>query len=208
MRARVCLNPFRPAYGEEEHTSCWLLPSQKAPAGGPKVRILQESFFDLADPRAGPKTWQYLQEHGKALDRRASSVYRHRPRFSVFGVGDYSFSPWKVAVSGFYKELQFRTVGSHAGKPIVLDDTAYFVACPAEPEARYIASLLRSEAAREFYSAFLFWDAKRPITAEVLRRLDLLALARELGTEATLACYLRQRGAGETSGEGGLFDMG
>jgi hypothetical protein len=156
--------------------------------------------------KRAPKTWQYLQEHGEALDRRASSIYRNRPRFAVFGVGEYSFAPWKVAVSGFYKDLRFRTVGRHAGKPMVLDDTAYFVACQTEAEARYVASLLGSEAAREFYSALIFWDAKRPITVEVLRRLDLVALGREMGTEATLAGFLKQRGPGESPDGRSLFD--
>jgi hypothetical protein len=41
--------------------------------------------------------------------------------------------------------------------------------------------LLQSSQARQFLGAFIFWDSKRPITSEVLGRLDLLALAAELG---------------------------
>src|SRR5262249_47250474 len=128
--------------------------------------------------RRAPKTWRYLLRHAEALDRRGSSIYRKRPRFSVFGVGDYTFAPWKVAISGFYKPLKFTVVSSWEGKPTVLDDTAYFVVCESESEARCVASLLNSTASREFFSAFIFWDAKRPITVEQLRRLDLMALAR------------------------------
>jgi hypothetical protein len=128
-----------------------------------------------------PKTWEYLKKHGEFLDRRASSIYRNRARFSVFGVGDYTFAPWKVCISGFYKKLQFATVGPYQGKPVVLDDTSYFVSCQSEEEAVFIAELLNSRPAREFYSAFVFWDAKRPITIDMLRRLDLSAVARELG---------------------------
>lgn len=40
-----------------------------------------------------PKTWQYLERHADLLDRRASSIYRERPRFSVFGIGEYTFTP-------------------------------------------------------------------------------------------------------------------
>jgi len=130
-----------------------------------------------------PLVWKYLQRHGEALDRRASSIYRKRPRFSVFGVGDYSFAPWKVAISGFYKKLEFVVVGNFAGKPIVLDDTAYFLACKDEQETHAIAALLNSDITRDFFSAYIFWDAKRPITVDVLRRLDLNALARELGNK-------------------------
>jgi hypothetical protein len=63
----------------------------------------------------------------------------------------------------------------------VFDDTVYFLACQGEDEARRVAALLNSDVAKAFYAAFLFWDAKRPITAELLRRLDLRKLDREMG---------------------------
>lgn len=43
-----------------------------------------------------------------------------------------------------------------------------------------IAKMLNSDVARQFFSAFVFWDAKRPVTVELLQRLNLLALAKEL----------------------------
>lgn len=158
--------------GRSKVPSRWMLVTQRAVGDDTSViRVL------------APKTWAYLQRQGELLDRRASSIYRNRARFSVFGVGDYTFAPWKVAISGFYKKLQFAIVGSYAGKPVVLDDTSYFLACRSEPEAQYIAGLLNSPATREFFSAYVFWDAKRPVTIEMLRRLDLSALAVELGSE-------------------------
>ncbi|UUO07241.1 hypothetical protein M4951_02775 [Blastopirellula sp. J2-11] len=135
---------------------------------------------------AAPQTWGYLQQHGAALDRRRSSIYQRRPRFSVFGIGDYTFAPWKVAISGFYKRLQFSVIGHAEGKPIVLDDTVYFLACHSEREARLIAELLHSAAAQQFYASLIFWDAKRPITVDVLKRLAILALAREQNAEEEL----------------------
>lgn len=128
-----------------------------------------------------PKTWKYLQSHAARLDRRRSSIYRNRPRFSMFAVGPYTFSPWKVAISGFYKKLDFKTLGGVGSKPILLDDTCYFLPFRAERQARLAADLLNSEPAREFLNAFIFWDAKRPITIDVLRRIDLRALALECG---------------------------
>ncbi len=140
--------------------------------------------------QVAPETWKYLQRHADLLDRRASSVYRNRPRFSVFGVGNYSFAPWKVAISGFYKKLDFKVVGPCAGKPVVLDDTCYFVGCRTEEEALFIAELLNSEIARDFFSAFIFWDEKRPITLDILRRLDLLLLGQELNVEEAMRKFL------------------
>lgn len=140
-----------------------------------------------------PKTWRYLQSHAEALDRRASTIYKTRPQFSIFGVGPYSFAPWKVAISGFYKKLVFKVVGSVDKKPIVLDDTVYFIPCETKGEAEYLAALLNSSVADEFFRAFIFWDSKRPITVDVLRRLDIAALARELKSEATLRRYLSRK---------------
>ena len=137
-----------------------------------------------------PKTWKYLQQHADLLSQRASSVYRNRPKFSVFGVGKYSFAPWKVAISGFYKNLAFKVVGPRAGKPVVLDDTCYFLACRTEDEAGFLAKLLNSEIAGDFFSAFIFWDHKRPVTLDVLRRLDLLRLSQELDAEDAMCKFL------------------
>lgn len=130
---------------------------------------------------AAPRTWAYLQANAERMDRRASVIYKNRPRFSMFGVGEYSFSPWKVGIAGLYKKMDFKVIGPHEGKPVVLDDTCYSVPCRTQEEAEFVASLLNSEPAREFYSAFVFWDAKRPITVDLLRRLDLRRLAAALG---------------------------
>jgi hypothetical protein len=129
-----------------------------------------------------PRTWSYLQAHADLLNRRGSSIYRNRPPFSVFGVGEYSFAPWKVAISGFYKKLAFVTVGPIKGKSVVLDDTSYFLPCQTQAQAEYLAALLNSSTAQAFYKAFVFWDAKRPITADLLRHLNLRRLAEEAGS--------------------------
>jgi hypothetical protein len=128
-----------------------------------------------------PQTWAYLEKHCQPLDSRGSSIYRRRSRFSVFGVGEYTFSPWKVAICGLYKNLQFHVVGPRGGRPVVFDDTVYFIPCKSQPEAELIQGCLHSSQAQEFLGAFIFWDSKRPVTAEVLGRLDLVALAAELG---------------------------
>lgn len=153
-----------------------------------------------------PKTWDYLQKHAEALDGRASSIYKNRPRFSVFGVGPYSFAPWKVAISGFYKRLQFAAVGPCEGRPVVLDDTAYFLACSSQADAVFLTDLLNSEPARGFYSASTFWDAKRPITIDLLRKLDLRALARAAGSESRLDALLGQARSDREVAGPSLFD--
>ncbi|CAG0903850.1 unnamed protein product [Cyprideis torosa] len=86
-----------------------------------------------------PLTWAYLEKHGEALDSRGSSIYRNKARFSVFGVGDYTFTDWKVAISGFYKKLNFQVVAPIDGRPVVFDDTVYCLSAKSEAEARFLA---------------------------------------------------------------------
>lgn len=148
----------------------WMLVTQRA-VGEDTSKIAMDA----------PRTWAYLQANAERMDRRASVIYKNRPRFSMFGVGEYSFSPWKVGIAGLYKKIEFKVIGPHQGKPIVLDDTCYSVPCRTQVEAEFVASLLNSKPARDFYSAFVFWDSKRPITVDLLRRLDVRRLAAELG---------------------------
>ena len=128
-----------------------------------------------------PRTWQYLLAHAPALDQRKSIVYKKRAKFSIFGVGDYTFSPWKVAISGLYKNCHFSVVGQYDGKPIVLDDTCYFIPCQTEDEACLICEMLNSEICKRFLQSLIFFDSKRPITGDVLNRINFARLAEKLG---------------------------
>ena len=146
-------------------------------------RRLGEDTEALAE--RAPATWRYLLTHAEALDGRRSSIYRHQPRFAVFGLGAYSFAPWKVAISGLAKRAVFTLVGPDAqGRPVVLDDTCYFLGFDDEASARAAHRLLDTEAARDVLRGLVFWDAKRPITKDVLDRLDLTALARRAQCDA------------------------
>jgi hypothetical protein len=155
--------------GRVEHRSMMLVTQQ---AVGQDTAAIQVS---------APKTWNYLEGHADLLERRGSSIYRNKPRFSIFGVGPYSFAPWKVAISGFYKSLRFVVLGPRDGRCMVLDDTVNFLGCASEAEANFLLDLLSSLEAKEFYGSMISWDEKRPITVELLRRLNIRRLAAELG---------------------------
>ena len=140
---------------------------------------------------SAPKTWAYLLAHAAYLDARGSSIYRESARFAVFGVGPYTFAPWKVAISGLYKSLRFSVVGPFDGKPIVFDDTCYFAACDTRKEAEFLAELLQSELAKRFFSSLVFLDSKRPLTTDILHRLDIKRVAERLGREAEFRKILK-----------------
>jgi len=130
--------------------------------------------------RAAPRAFRYLSRHRALLEGRKSSIYAGQPPFAIFGVGPYSFAPWKVAISGLYKRSAFTLIGPHEGRPVVLDDTCYFLAFPDARAAKRAAAALGSALARDFLQARVFWDNKRPITKAILQALDLAALERAL----------------------------
>jgi len=128
-----------------------------------------------------PNTWKYLIEHRGYLDKRRSSIYKNKPDFSIFGIGPYSFKQWKIAISGLYKRLKFNLIGPLDGKIVAFDDTVNFLSFDSEEEAKFIYHLVTSSPALEFLESMIFWDEKRPITIEILRRLSFKEVARELG---------------------------
>lgn len=130
-----------------------------------------ESIKDLA-----PKTWQYLNSHAEYLESRKSKIYQNNPKFSIFGVGEYTFSPWKIAICGLYKRLEFKLIGQIDHKPIVFDDTVYFISFDDEQSAIKAFQVLTSQATIEFYSSLIFWDEKRPIKSSILSSLNLQLL--------------------------------
>jgi hypothetical protein len=163
------------AHGRVAEARKWLLVTQGRP--GEDTSVIA---------RRAPHTWAYLSAHGERLDGRRSSIYRNRPRFSVFGVGPYTFAPWKVAISALHKRLAFHTVGPIANRPVVFDDTCYHLSCESAPDAQRLAHLLNADCSRELLNSLIFWDAKRPITTGILQRLNLGKVAAQIGLGASI----------------------
>jgi methylase of polypeptide subunit release factors len=148
-----------------------------------------------------PKTWQYLLDHEEYLKNRKSSIYKNKPPYSIFGVGSYSFKNWKIAISGLYKRLSFRLVKPLDGKSVIFDDTVNFLSFETEVEAKFIFGLLTSNPSLEFFESMIFWDEKRPITIDILKKLSLKAVAKELGV---LENYLQWAEAVQINSNGQL----
>lgn len=122
--------------------------------------------------QSAPKTWKYLNDNIEFFRNRKSSIYRGAPQFSMFGIGGYSYARYKVGVSGFYKKPVFSVLYSIDGKPVMTDDTSYFI-CFDSYDMAYVAMLLlNSEPVQKFLMSIAFLDAKRPYTKKVLERLS------------------------------------
>lgn len=141
---------------------------------GEDTRILQQS---------APRLWQYLKSHSQQFVKRKSSIYKNKPPFSIFGIGDYSFSLYKVAISGLHKQPRFRIIHPINNRPVMLDDTCYFLPCNSIESAILLGCLFNSDICLDFIKSITFLDAKRPITKKLLQSIDLDALLKSISQE-------------------------
>jgi len=137
-------------------------------------KIGQDTFYIKS---AFPKTYQYLDAHQHYFNERKSSIYKNKPLFSIFGIGDYSFKPYKVAISGLYKTFHFTLILPQLDKPVMLDDTCYMLGFDNLNFAVYTLILLNSNNTKSFLQSITFSDAKRVFTKDILMRIDLLKLS-------------------------------
>ena len=162
------------------------------------VIVTQRSLADETRSlrHSAPRLWSYLQTHAERFAARKSSIYRNRAAFSMFGIGPYTFAPWKVAVSGLHKAPRFQLVGPSEGRPVLVDDTSYVLPCESAAEAAILLSALTSEAATLLLKSLLFADAKRPVTKKLLQRIDLAAILRHdrAGVEKDAQAALKKVG--------------
>ncbi len=121
-----------------------------------------------------PKTYHYLVTHAEYLDNRKSSIYKDRPRFCMFGIGDYTFKKYKVIISGLYKQTNFSLVSEIDGKIAVCDDTCYMLGFDDYDIAWFTLRILNSHPVQDFINSICFYDAKRAINKDMLMRINLL----------------------------------
>lgn len=141
---------------------------------GQETNYIKESY---------PQTYHYLMNNLASFEARKSSIYRNKPAFSIFGIGDYSFKPFKVAISGLYKTFHFTLILPQEGKPVMLDDTCYLIGFDCLEYAAYASILLNAEITKQLLGSITFSDAKRTFTKEVLMRIDLCKVAQMLSEE-------------------------
>ena len=119
-----------------------------------------------------PLTYEYLYKNIDSFRNRKSKIYKNKYDFSIFGIGEYSFKPYKVAISGLYKTYHFCLVKPQDGKPVMLDDTCYFIGFDNLEQAEIIWKILNTTLVSDFLKSITFKDAKRMITKDILMRID------------------------------------
>lgn len=123
-----------------------------------------------------PKIYSYLLKHKESFTERKSKIYNDKPLFSIFGIGDYSFTKYKVAISGLYKQTKFSLLLPYNNKPMMVDDTCYFIGFNNLLDAVVVLLALNHNSTQEFLNSLIFYDTKRIITKDILMRIDLIEI--------------------------------
>ena len=105
--------------------------------------------------RRYPKTYAYLKRFEAEL--RSRSGYRRYfaetdPFYSMFDVGSYTFTPYKVVWRGEVAPTLIAAVSAGQDRTCILpDQTAYFVGTQSAAEAHYLCAVLNSLPVRAYY---------------------------------------------------------
>jgi len=82
-----------------------------------------------------------------------------------------------------------------------MDDTCYFIGSDNLLEAETLHELFSADITYHFLRSVVFTDSKRPITADILNRLDIYKIAEQFGAAERLSSFLKT-GTMETNGQG------
>lgn len=96
-----------------------------------------------------PFTYDYLCMFRRQLEKRTSRWFQGKPFYTVFGLGPYTFKPYKVVWSAIGYLPDFAVASSvddiHIGtKLLIPDNTIGYIALDSEDEAYFSCALLNS----------------------------------------------------------------
>lgn len=132
-----------------------------------------------------PRCLQYLRSHEALLRHRAAfrryftrlqadgSIVETGPFYSMFNVGGYTMSPWKVVWNRMGHQMAAAVVGSFEGRLVLPQETHAFIGVENEREAYYLAALFNSRPVQESLESFACVGAKSFATPGIIHRLRL-----------------------------------
>jgi hypothetical protein len=174
------VNGFGETIELEADVLCPLFKSSDLAAGRAATRLFPLYQHDLTGPLdvlsdRWPRLAAYLDQHRARFVARGSSIYKDKPDFMLFGIGEYSLAPFKVAVSGFYKQPRFGVLTpGESGQPPLVDDTCYMLPFTDLEDAQRTANYLNGDAVKGFLLSIADPTAKRPFTKDILGRIAAL----------------------------------
>jgi len=114
---------------------------------GARLKAIPETKMSQEYPKAFAffKNFEPILRQRPAFKRYFKS---DAPFYSIFNIGDYTFSPWKVVWREQAAQLTAAVIGSIDSRPIIPDHKLMLVDVDNEPEAHYLCAVLNSSPVR------------------------------------------------------------
>jgi hypothetical protein len=134
-----------------------------------------------------PKSWGYLSRFEAVL--RKSGIFRRYfkptdPFYSIFNIGDYTFSSHKVVIREIADTLTAAVVGLSGGKPCIPDHKLVMVDAASAEEAHYLCAVLNSAPARVFVGSYVL---NTQFSTHILENLAVPQFSKSNETHSRLA---------------------
>jgi SAM-dependent methyltransferase len=128
-----------------------------------------------------PATYEYLADHREQLAARSSSWLDDGPFYNIFGVGEYTWAPYKVVWCRLGFKPHFAVVSSVEDpdlgeKPVVPGDHYMFIGTDSKREAHALCALLNSAVYQKSLRGIAS-DGKSSLSKAVVSELALPSLS-------------------------------
>jgi len=109
-----------------------------------------------------PRTYAYIRQFEGVLLSRGSNTVRELAQrtepWAMFGIGDYTFAPYRVAWKRMASDLVAAVLsewhGDLGSKPLLPTETTSFIPVDEEDEAHFLAAVLNSRQVRAYVQSF------------------------------------------------------
>lgn len=124
-----------------------------------------------------PLTYKYLERFKDRFKARKSRIFAQKPFYGLFGLGTYTWKPYKVCWCGLGFKPEFVVISTVRDRLIgeklpIPDGTIYFIPLERKEEAHFVCAILNSKLVRKFLSA-RSGKSKRGLSKKLMEQLSL-----------------------------------
>lgn len=93
----------------------------------------------------------------------------HAPEYSLYNIGKYTFSPYKVIWKALSKDVAAVTISNADNRMLIPDHNLLMVPLENEMEAYYLTGILNADIISQFVNAYVAWF----ISGHILERIKI-----------------------------------
>ena len=124
-----------------------------------------------------PLAYKWLCSQRSVLEKRSSqavkTLMKNHAFYSIFSVGEYTVSPWKVVWSAIDTKLEAAVVSKHEGRIVIGQHIVTLIALNNQLEANYVCGVLNSTPLRFAVSCFSQPGSKSFGTPSILEKVRI-----------------------------------